>query len=117
MFIATLIGNLGKDCEIVTAKSGNELMKLALGVSQGKDRKPLWVDVLMRNRPNLQPFLVKGQQILVQGTCDINVDRNYLNVNVFADQVQLLGKTPAGAAQATDAETSAPDTDDDPFAK
>lgn len=104
MFTATIIGNLGRDVELVTSKTGNELMKLAVGVSQGKDKKPLWVDVLMRNRPNLYNYLVKGQQILIMGSCDISTDRNYLNVNVFADNLQLIGGTPEQAKQTTDPE-------------
>lgn len=92
MFLATFIGNLGKDAEIVTGSNSRELTKLALGVDQGKNKGTVWVDVLMPHNPNLMPFLTKGTQLLVAGRCDVNVARGYLNVNCFADQTQLLGR-------------------------
>lgn len=115
MFLATMIGNLGKDAETVTGSNGRELTKLTLGVDQGKNKGTVWVDVLMPHNPNLMPYLCKGQKLLVQGRCDVNMARGYLNVSVFADQTQLLGSrrddaigngAPAGAA---------PDADPDPF--
>lgn len=111
MFLATMIGNLGKDAETVTGSNGRELTKLTLGVDQGKNKGTVWVDILMPHNPNLMPYLCKGQQLLVQGRCDVNMARGYLNVSVFADQTQLLGSrrddapgngAPAGAA--TDAD-------------
>ena len=111
MFLATMIGNLGKDAETVTGSNGRELTKLTLGVDQGKNKGTVWVDILMPHNPNLMPYLCKGQQILVQGRCDVNMARGYLNVSVFADQTQLLGScrddapgncAPAGAAPGAD---------------
>ena len=99
MFLATLIGNLGKDAEIVTGSNNRELTKMALGVDQGKNKGTVWVDVLMPHNPNLMPYLTKGTQILAAGRCDANVQRGYLNVNVFADQVQLLGSKAKDDAQ------------------
>ena len=86
-----MIGNLGKDAETVTGSNGRELTKLTLGVDQGKNKGTVWVDILMPHNPNLMPYLGKGQQLLVQGRCDVNMARGYLNVSVFADQTQLLG--------------------------
>lgn len=115
MFLATFIGNLGKDAETVTGSNGRELTKLTLGVDQGKNKGTVWVDVLMPHNPNLMPYLCKGQQLLVQGRCDVNMSRGYLNVNCFADQTQLLGSrrddTPGSAAPAA----AAPDAEQDPF--
>ena len=111
MFLATMIGNLGKDAETVTGSNGRELTKLTLGVDQGKNKGTVWVDILMPHNPNLMPYLCKGQQILVQGRCDVNMARGYLNVSVFADQTHLLGSrrddapvncAPAGAAPGAD---------------
>lgn len=109
MFLATLIGNLGKDAEIVTGSNNRELTKMALGVDQGKNKGTVWVDVLMPHNPNLMPYLTKGTQILAAGRCDANVQRGYLNVNVFADQVQLLGSRQREDAQTSDPATAEPD--------
>lgn len=94
MFLGTFIGNLGKDAETVTGSNGRELMKLTLAVDQGKNKGTVWVDVLMPQNPNLTPYLVKGTKIFIQGRVDVNVSRNYLNVNCFADQLQLLNNRP-----------------------
>lgn len=115
MFLATFIGNLGKDAETVTGSNGRELTKLTLGVDQGKNKGTVWVDVLMPHNPNLMPYLCKGQQILVQGRCDVNMSRGYLNVNCFADQTQLLGSRRDDAPGSAAPAGAAPDADPDPL--
>lgn len=98
MLLVSLIGNLGKDAETVSGNNNREFTKLAIGVNQGKDKGTVWVDCLLPTNPNLTPYLVKGTKVFVQGRCDINMSRNYLNVNVFADQLQLLNNRPADNA-------------------
>lgn len=115
MFLATMIGNLGKDAETVTGSNGRELTKLTLGVDQGKNKGTVWVDILMPHNPNLMPYLCKGQQILVQGRCDVNMARGYLNVSVFADQTQLLGSRRDDAPGNSTLAGAAPDADPDPL--
>lgn len=107
MFLATFIGNLGKDAEIVTGSNSREFTKLALGVDQGKNKGTVWVDVLMPYNPNLMPYLTTGTQILAAGRCDANVQRGYLNVNLFAYQVQLLGSKDKDDAQPDEPEQPA----------
>lgn len=109
MFLATFIGNLGKDAEVVTVSNGRELTKLTLGVDQGKNKGTVWVDVLAPNNPNLMPYLTKGTPLLVQGRCDVNMSRGYLNVNCFADQTQLLGSRRDAAPAAADPAPAEPD--------
>lgn len=111
MFLATLVGNLGRDAENVTSKTGRQLLKLVLAVNMGKDRPTQWVDVLMSDNPNLMPYLTKGQQILVSGRVSIECSRGYVNVDMFADQVALLGSRadrPAQPADSAPAEQPAP---------
>lgn len=108
MFLATLVGNLGRDVELVTSKSGKSLIKLALGVSMGKDRPTQWVGVLANDNPNLAAYLLKGTQILVTGRVTISYERGYLNIDVFADQLSLLGNRQTERASGSAALGGAP---------
>ena len=125
MFSVNLIGNLGKDAQMVTGKSGRELTKLTLAVSGRESDKPYWFDVLMNYRPNLMPFLVKGQRLYVQGSASVSMGNGYLNLNVYADQVELLGSPqssetqPAGIPSVVPKpgeQVAAPTAEPDPFA-
>lgn len=91
MFIATIIGNLGRDAELINGNNNRVLTKLAVGVDQGKDKPTLWPDVLMPQNPNLMPYLTKGTKVCVVGRCDVQMRSGYVNVTIFADQLQLVG--------------------------
>lgn len=91
MFNVMIIGNLGKDAEFVTSKKGKELMKFSVGVTNKTKEKTYWFDVLMNNRPALMEHLTKGVKVFIQGECEVSTDRGYLNLNVFAHDVELVG--------------------------
>lgn len=90
MFNVNLIGNLGRDAKTVTAGNGKSMTSLALACNDARSDKPIWVDVLMHERPNLSQYLVKGTKLFVQGDCSLKFENGYFHVNVFATCVQLI---------------------------
>lgn len=92
MFNVTLIGNLGRDAEIVTLSNGKEYMKFSVAVETGHDSFPIWCDVLMSRRDNLQPYLNKGQKVCIIGRCTITIKDNRTFINVYPDQLELCGR-------------------------
>ena len=116
MFNAIIIGNLGRNAELINGRNGNALIKLAVAVNQGKEAKPIWVDVLLNNRPNLMPYLTTGTKVYVQGDVTITMTRDYLNVNVFADKLQLIGDRPPKQENVPGVPSAVPEPDADPFA-
>lgn len=95
MLTASFIGNLGQDAKLFTGKNAREMMGFSVGVSQNRDLGTQWIDVTMNHRPNLMPFLKKGQQVFIHGDMSIVLrdaaGRSYLNVTVFATELELLG--------------------------
>lgn len=91
MFNVNLIGNLGRDAECVTMTDSRMMMKFPVAAETGKDSMPIWCDVLMPHRDALLPYLKKGTQVYIAGRCTIKLKDNYMNVNVYPDQLQLCG--------------------------
>lgn len=116
MLSVNLIGNLGRDVETVTSKQGNTLYKLAVAVNNGKDEKPMWFDVLMRERPRIQEYLFKGQKVYIHGDFSISFANGFVNLQVFATHLELLNKVELSPAQQAQVPgLVAEPTGDDPF--
>lgn len=92
MLSVNLIGNLGRDCETVTSKQGNTLYKLAVAVNNSKEEKPMWFDVLMRERPKIKDFLYKGAKVYIQGDFSIVFANGFVNLQVFCTHLELLNR-------------------------
>ena len=103
MLTASFIGNLGQDAKLFTGKNAREMMGFSVGVSQNRDLGTQWIDVTMNHRPNLMPFLKKGQQVFIHGDMSIalrdSAGRAFLNVSVFASELELLGSRQDEPAQ------------------
>lgn len=108
----TFIGRLGKEPDMSYTPNGKPVTKFSIAVDQGREQKPLWLNILCWNelaeRMNL--FLTKGSQVFVQGRLQV---RLYIDgqkherqaIEVIASTVQCLDKARAS--------TSSPNDDED----
>src|SRR5260370_34661263 len=111
------IGRLGKDPELTVTPNGNPVNKFSLAVDQGKDQKPMWLNVTAWEKlaEIVEKYALKGMQVFVQGKLVMRpykdksgVDRQ--SIDIVASTVQLLEKKQNGSAAA-----SASDSGVEPF--
>ena len=103
MLQAILIGNIGADAQLQN-KDGKEFTTFRVAHNDSwndqagnKHESSLWVDCIMNGKPNVLPYLKKGQQVFITGTVKLRIyssekDRCMkpgLTVNV--SRVELLG--------------------------
>jgi single-strand DNA-binding protein len=105
------IGRLGKDPEMSYTPTGKPVTKFSLAVDQGKDQKPLWLNIVCWNElaERMNMYLSKGLLVFVQGRL---VQRSYQDKNkvervaieIIASTVQMLekGKQPMPSDESTE---------------
>lgn len=129
----TLIGNLGRDPEVVTTKNGKTYTKFSLATSHGHGeyKKTNWFDVKVFDKQGelTAKYLSKGRQVHVSG--DLEIDRWTGNdgsmrtsVTVLANSVTFLSssnRTQVDDHQVPESETSSyssthtVEVEEDPF--
>lgn len=96
-------GNLTKDAELVTFGERQQV-KFSVACNKGKGEKKVttYYDVLSY-ATYLQPYLLKGKDVIVVGELSVKKDesngKTYVHLNVYADGVELCGGR--GDTQAT----------------
>lgn len=96
-------GNLTKDAELVTFGERQQV-KFSVACNKGKGEKKVttYYDVLSY-ATYLQPYLLKGKDVIVVGELSVKKDesngKTYVHLNVYADDVELCGSK--GDAQTT----------------
>lgn len=97
------IGRLGKDPDFTIIPSGTPVAKFSLAVDQGKDKDPMWLNVVAWDKlaEIVEKYAVKGMQVFIQGRLTIRLyeDKNGTNrqaVELVASTVQLLEKRSTG---------------------
>ena len=92
------IGRLGRDPE-QTVINGSANTKFSLAVDQGKDQKPLWLNITTWDRlaEVVKQYARKGMQVFVQGKLVLRSyqDKNQaerVTLDIIATTVQLLEK-------------------------
>lgn len=97
--IITLVGNLGKDAEVLKLPSGTEVTKFSLCVNYSKTESA-WFDgaIFGQRGPKLASYLKKGTKVVCSGTLKTTEKngKTYLNVNV--SEIDLCG-SPVKAEQ------------------
>jgi single-strand DNA-binding protein len=95
------IGHLGKDPVLDVTSEGKGYTKFSLAVDQGKDKKPLWLNITCWDKlaERMEKYLYNGAQVFVKGQSQIStftgkdkVERQ--TVEIRATNVQLLDKKP-----------------------
>jgi len=114
------IGNIGRDCEVRHTQSGMAIATFPLPVEAGYgDKKTTtWLRCSLfgkRAEGGLIQYLVKGQQVAVQGEINLNQYTNKdglekSSLDIMVNDVALLGK-PSGQRQ-----QPKPAQQNDPFA-
>ena len=99
----TLVGRLTRDAELKYTNSGQAVSNLSLAVNQRRRRDDQWVDeahffdcvVWGRTAEVLNPYLVKGKQVGVEGQLRQNrweqEGRTRSRVEISVNNIQLLG--------------------------
>ena len=94
MLQVQVIGNLGADAEV---KEINGKQYSAFRVAATSRNETTWVSILYSYRENLHKYLIKGQQVFVQGEGRVklytskNSEKTSLDFSVLADKLQLCG--------------------------
>lgn len=96
MQVVYLHGYLGRDAEIIKV-GDKEQVKFSLACTEGKGDKKYttWYDVLSY-ATGLQPYLLKGKDVIVTGRLSVRQTqgkdgKTYVNINVYADAIELCG--------------------------
>ena len=122
---ATIVGNLGQDCEVKKTNTGKTVCNFSVAdsVGYGDDKKVQWVRCAMfgERGEKLKQYLVKGQGVVVFGDVAVNEyqDKNGCNkssIDCNVTDVKLVG----GSGKKSDSSTSSASqnhvqTDDVPF--
>jgi len=118
----TFIGRLGKDPEMNYTPNGKAVTKFSLAVDQGKDQKPMWLNIVCWNElaERMNQYLHKGIPVFVQGrlgmrtyTDSKQVER--LAIDVTASTIQVLEKRQAASPTVEPQEDPLGELEDHPF--
>lgn len=104
-----IIGNIGRDPQLVTRTNGKDYLTFSVAVSIPNGTE--WYGVCAPNLEKIRPYLTKGRMVFIQGTPRFSVYKDMVDVTIFADSVQLCGggsKDDAAAGSAPQAAGSAP---------
>lgn len=90
-----LSGNLGKDAELKTGKSGKSYLSFSVGSTERKydgTKETVWINCTMPGGEKLHPYLTKGTKVAIVGkpnekNGDDGKPVHYLTVN----EIELLG--------------------------
>ena len=106
----TLVGRLTRDAELKYTNSGQAVSNISLAINQRRRRDDQWVDeahffdcvVWGKSAEALNPYLVKGKQVGVEGQLRQNrweqEGRTRSRVEIFVNNIQLLGSRSDGQA-------------------
>ena len=98
MQILTIAGNVGKDPELRTTQSGDNVLGFSVAVDQGKDsqgnkRPAAWYDCSLwgKRATALQPYIAKGMKVTISGrpTCRAHDGKAYMGVSI--NEITLQG--------------------------
>ena len=99
-----LRGRLGKDAELASFGERQSL-KFTLACDHGKGENVVttWYDIIFF-RTQLQQYLTKGKDVLLTGRLDVRKSEGrdgkiYVNLNVYADELEFLSKGNSGYSQ------------------
>lgn len=97
-----VIGNLGKDCERKTTPAGKDCVSFSVAASGTKKDDVTWVRVAVfgARAVSLADYLTKGSRVFVRGTVTFSTWEKGVNVDVIADEIELIGGNKSDAAPA-----------------
>jgi len=119
----TIAGNIGKDAELRSTQSGDQVAGFSVAVEgrEGREKVTVWFDVSIwgKRAEALSPYLTKGTRVCVCGDLGTREHNGKTYLTVKADQVTLLGggkRDDAQGGAASGRQSGGNDLDDDlPF--
>jgi single-strand DNA-binding protein len=117
----TICGALGKDSELRSIPSGDQVLSFSVADSQGRDKPTIWWGCQLwgKRAASLEQYLIKGQQVTVIGSVSERewndkegIKRKSLDVRVR--EVALQGR-PQGEAPASKPAAAKPASGFDDF--
>ncbi|WP_375445778.1 single-stranded DNA-binding protein [uncultured Fibrella sp.] len=110
MLQGLIIGRLGRDAEVKEGKESKQFVSFAVAVDKSykdasgqKIERTEWVDCVA-DRTGVTPYLVKGQQVVIQGDIKAenyvsNKDQKvYAKLKIRAYSIQLVGSKPESSS-------------------
>lgn len=104
-----IIGNIGRDPQLVTRTNGKDYLTFSVAVTIPNGTE--WYGVCAPNLEKIRPYLTKGRMVFIQGTPRFSIYKEVVDVTIFADSVQLCGggnRDDAAVVSATQAAGGAP---------
>lgn len=104
-----IIGNIGRDPQLVTRTNGKDYLTFSVAVTIPNGTE--WYGVCAPNLEKIRPYLTKGRMVFIQGTPRFSIYKDSVDVTIFADSVQLCGggdRNDGAASSATQAAGGAP---------
>lgn len=118
----TVIGRLGRDPDMNYTPNGKPTTKFSIAVDQGKEQKPMWLNVVCWNElaERINTLVYKGAPVFVQGRLQVRTytDKSKVertSIEVVASTVQLLEKPRSTPASPPDESDPLSDVEDHPF--
>lgn len=105
----SIIGNIGRDPQLVTRTNGKDYLTFSVAVTIPNGTE--WYGVCAPNLEKIRPYLTKGRMVFIQGTPRFSVYKDMVDVTIFADSVQLCGggnRDDSSTASATQAAVTPP---------
>jgi single-strand DNA-binding protein len=100
-----IIGNVGRDGELKQTSGGTTVLNFSVAAKGSrKDDEAQWHTVALfgKRAEALSPYLKKGQRVFIRGEYKIRQwskgDKSGVDVDVTADEVELLGERSADQA-------------------
>lgn len=104
-----IIGNIGREPQLVTRTNGKDYLTFSVAVTIPNGTE--WYGVCAPNLEKIRPYLTKGRMVFIQGTPRFSVYKDMVDVTIFADSVQLCGggnRDDSATASATPAAVTPP---------
>lgn len=99
-----IIGNLGKDAELRATNSGTSVLNFSVAAkSSRKDDESIWHRVALfgKRAESIRDYMKKGQRVFIRGEYTIKTwekdGKNGVDIDVTADEVELIGDKKEGA--------------------
>lgn len=88
----TCIGNVGREPQTRTTKDGREFVEFSLAINDS-NKSTMWVSVIMNRASKVVEYITKGKQLYIEGNFSLEVYKGEPSMTIFANEVQLLGKS------------------------
>lgn len=87
-----ITGNVGREPQVKTLNNGKNIMSFSVAVNGRKGDPAEWYGVVSNDLPSIREYLTPGRLVQVIGRPDFRVYNGALDITIYADHIELLGK-------------------------